>query len=135
MSAVGSLRPSLPVLVFRALRVSQWTKNGVLLAPLLFARGIFEKWLLVHALAAVFAFSLLASGVYVINDWFDREKDRLHPEKRKRPIAAGHLSGSAAIALVVLCWGGAAAVGWYVGPGFLGVMGGYLVLQVPTPGC
>jgi 4-hydroxybenzoate polyprenyltransferase len=129
-SALDTHRPALPVAMLRAMRPKQWTKNGVLLAPLLFARGIFEKGLLVHALAAVFAFSLLASGVYVINDWFDREKDRLHPEKRKRPIAAGHLSGSAAVVLVALCWAGAAAVGWYVGAGFLGVMGGYLVLQV-----
>lgn len=129
-TALDSHRPALPVAMLRAMRPKQWTKNGVLLAPLLFARGIFERGLLVHALAAVFAFSLLASGVYVINDWVDREKDRLHPEKRKRPIAAGHLGGGAAVALVGLCWGGAAGVGWYVGPAFLGVMGGYLLLQV-----
>lgn len=116
--------------MLRAMRPKQWTKNGALLIPLLFARGIFARGLLFHALAAVAAFSLLASGVYVLNDWFDREKDRLHPEKRKRPIAAGHLSGAGAVTLVALCWGGAAAIGWYVGPHFLGVMGGYLLLQV-----
>jgi 4-hydroxybenzoate polyprenyltransferase len=114
----------------RAMRPRQWIKNVVLLVPLVFARGVFEQGLVVRALAAALAFSLLASGVYVVNDWVDREKDRLHPDKRKRPIAAGHLGFAAAMALVATCWGGAAAVGWYVGTPFLGIMGGYLVLQV-----
>lgn len=123
-------RPPLPLAAFRALRVKQWTKNGALLAPLLFAKSIFAEGLALKAVLAVVAFSLLASGVYVVNDWFDREKDRLHPEKRKRPIAAGHLGGGAAFALVLACWGGAAALAWRLGPAFSGVLGGYLALQV-----
>jgi 4-hydroxybenzoate polyprenyltransferase len=129
-SGLDTQRPALPVAMLRALRPKQWTKNGVLLVPLIFAKHIFEGGLLLHALASVAAFSLLASGVYVINDWVDRENDRLHPEKRRRPIAAGHLSGSLALVLLALCWAGAAAIGWYVGPVFLGVMAGYLLLQV-----
>ncbi|MCC6337809.1 MAG: decaprenyl-phosphate phosphoribosyltransferase [Myxococcales bacterium] len=129
-SALDTQAPILPIAMIRALRPRQWAKNAVLLVPLLFAKGVLEKGLVFHALAAVAAFSLLASGVYVVNDWVDREKDRLHPEKRKRPIAAGHLNGTLALLLLVLCWGGAAGIGWYVGQGFLGVMGGYLVLQV-----
>lgn len=123
-------RPSLPVAALRALRPKQWTKNGVLLVPLLFSRNVVSGAPLLQALLAVAAFSLLASGVYVVNDWVDRERDRLHPEKRRRPIAAGHLSGAAAAALVVLCWGAAAGLGWSLGPHFLGVAAGYLVLQV-----
>lgn len=129
-AALDTQRPPLPVAMVRAMRPKQWTKNAVLLVPLIFARGVFAQGLLVHALSAVFAFSLLASGVYVVNDWVDRDKDRLHPEKRKRPIAAGHLGFGSAMALVAICWGGAAAVGWYVGTPFLGIMGGYLLLQV-----
>ncbi|MEW5742465.1 MAG: decaprenyl-phosphate phosphoribosyltransferase [Myxococcota bacterium] len=123
-------RPLLPIAMIRALRPRQWAKNAVLLVPLLFAKHVRESGLVFHALAAVAAFSLLASGVYVVNDWVDREKDRLHPEKRKRPIAAGHLSGAMALLLLVGCWGGAAGIGWYVGQAFLGVMAGYLLLQV-----
>jgi 4-hydroxybenzoate polyprenyltransferase len=113
-------KPLFIVSAIKALRPKQWTKNGALLAPLL---------LLTRALIAVGVFSLLASGVYIVNDWFDREKDRLHPEKRKRPIAAGHLSGFGAAALVAICWGVAAAGAWWVSPEFAGVLGGYLVLQ------
>lgn len=129
-AAVEVHRPPLLVAAVRALRPRQWTKNGVLLVPLLFAKSIFSQGLALRALLGVGAFSLLASGVYVVNDWFDREKDRLHPEKRKRPIAAGHLSGTAAIVLVALCWSVAGAVGWWISPSFVAVLAGYLALQV-----
>lgn len=125
-------RPPVAVAALRALRPRQWTKNGVLLVPLLFAKSIFQGPALWHALLAVVSFSLLASGVYVVNDWIDRDKDRLHPEKRKRPIAAGHLGGGAAIAVVAVCWAASFALGWVLParPAFLGVLAGYLALQV-----
>jgi 4-hydroxybenzoate polyprenyltransferase len=125
----GEARPPVALAALRALRVRQWIKNAVLLTPLVFAKSIFAEGQLLRALLAVASFSLLASGVYVVNDWVDREKDRLHPEKRKRPIAAGHLGGAAAAGLVALCWGGALALGWPLGPEFLGVLGAYLALQ------
>jgi 4-hydroxybenzoate polyprenyltransferase len=134
MEALSTNAPVWPLAALKALRPKQWTKNGVLLAPLIFAKSAFETGLVVRALVAVVAFSLLASGVYVINDWVDREKDRLHPEKRRRPIAAGHLGLGSAIVLVVVCWGGAAALGAWLGVGFLGVLGGYLLLQVVYTG-
>lgn len=129
MSAVDVKRPLLIVAALKALRPKQWTKNAALLVPLLFAKSIFAQGLAVRALLGVGIFSLLASGVYVVNDWFDREKDRLHPEKRKRPIAAGHLPGPAAIGLVVVCWGVAGFGAWRLSSSFAAVLLGYLVLQ------
>ena len=129
MSAVDVRRPHILVAAVRALRPKQWTKNAALLVPLLFAKGIFEKGLAVRAVLAVGIFSLLASGVYVLNDWFDREKDRLHPKKRLRPIAAGHLSGGAAVGVVAVCWGIAGAGAWWLSPSFAAVLVSYLVLQ------
>lgn len=130
MEAVTTPAPLWPIAAVKALRPKQWTKNGVLLVPLIFAKSAVEGGLVVKALVAVIAFSLLASGVYVVNDWVDREKDRLHPEKRKRPIAAGHLGFGSAMFLTALCWAGAGALGWWLGLPFLGVLGGYLLLQV-----
>lgn len=123
-------KPPMILAAFRALRVKQWTKNAVLLVPLLFAKSLFAEGLAIKAAISVLAFSFLASGVYVVNDWVDREKDRLHPEKKKRPIAAGHLGLGGAIALVIVCWSLALGLGWWVGAPFLGVLGGYLMLQV-----
>lgn len=127
---VDGPKPNPIVAAIRALRPKQWTKNAILLVPLLFAKGIFEKGLAVRALIAVGIFSLLASGVYVVNDWFDRDKDRLHPAKRKRPIAAGHLSGLGAVGLVAICWGVAGVGAWWLSPAFAAVLGSYLLLQV-----
>ncbi|MBS1150755.1 MAG: 4-hydroxybenzoate polyprenyltransferase-like prenyltransferase [Myxococcaceae bacterium] len=123
------VRPPLALSALKALRIKQWTKNGVLLAPLLFAKGVVREGLPLKSATAVAAFCLLASGVYLVNDWADQEKDRHHPEKRHRPIAAGLLSLPVVLALVAVCWGGAAALGLWLGTPFLGVCLAYLALQ------
>src|SRR5258707_2993086 len=99
-----TVRVAFPVAAIKALRPKQWTKNGVLFVPLLFAKSIFVQGQLLRSAIAVAAFCLLASGVYLMNDWFDREEDRLHPEKRHRPIAAGQLGARALVGLLALCW-------------------------------
>ena len=122
-------RPPLPLAALKALRIKQWTKNGVLFAPLLFAKGVVREGLPLKTAAAIASFSLLASGVYLVNDWADKEKDRHHPEKRHRPIAAGLLSLPIVLVMVALCWAGAAALGYWLGMPFLSVCAAYLVLQ------
>ena len=78
-------------LIAAQLRIRQWSKNLLVLgAPL--AAGVLDDWAyLWPALLAFLAFGLVASGLYVINDLADREADRLHPEKSRRPIASGKL--------------------------------------------
>lgn len=128
--APPTARVAFPVAAIRALRPRQWTKNGVLFVPLLFAKSIFVQGQLVRSALAVAAFCLLASGVYLVNDWFDREKDRLHPEKKHRPIAAGQLRPPAVVALLALCWGGSAALALSINRQFALVCVGYVALQV-----
>ncbi len=130
MEALSTAAPAWPLSALKALRPKQWTKNGILLAPLVFAKSALEGGLVLRAMVAVASFSLLASGVYVLNDWFDRDKDRLHPEKRRRPIAAGHLGLPSAVALVLASWSLSAGLGAWLGTPFLSVLAGYLVLQV-----
>ena len=80
----------------KALRVEQWTKNGVVMMAWFFSvadasqREIARGWgsfLMAFAMAG--AFSLVSSAFYLLNDVSDYEADRLHPVKRNRPIAAG----------------------------------------------
>jgi len=89
----------------RALRPHQWTKNLLVFAALLFSKHLFEKEPFLRALLAFVAFCGLAGAVYLWNDIADIEQDRLHPKKKKRPLAAGELSirtaTLGAIALVV----------------------------------
>ena len=113
-----------------SLRPRQWTKNGALLVAALFSRHARDPASLRLALLGVAAFCLLASAVYLGNDIADREQDRLHPEKRLRPIAAGELPvGLAAGAAVLLALGGL-TLSSTLGGSFLTVALAYLGLQV-----
>jgi 4-hydroxybenzoate polyprenyltransferase len=75
----------------RLLRARQWIKNVVVFAGLIFAGRLSETAFLTHALGAFITFCLLSSAIYVFNDIIDVERDRLHPKKRDRPLAAGEL--------------------------------------------
>ncbi len=72
----------------KALRPHQWIKNSLVFLPVLLAHQLTLHTGL-QALLAFVAFSLVASGVYVLNDLLDLAADRAHPRKRKRPFAAG----------------------------------------------
>ena len=78
--------------LLRALRPHQWAKNLILLVPAILAQVWSNAGVPTALLAALVAFSLAASGGYVINDLLDVEADRAHPEKRRRPFAAGEIS-------------------------------------------
>jgi 4-hydroxybenzoate polyprenyltransferase len=75
--------------IVRTVRPHQWMKNVFVLAPLVFAKELFDWELLVRGGGAFFVFCLLAGAVYTINDIVDAPADRIHPVKRHRPIAAG----------------------------------------------
>lgn len=91
---------------FAALRPRQWTKNGLVLLALVFARRLTDGAAVERVLLAFAAFALASSAVYIFNDLVDRDRDRLHPRKRLRPLASGALSPrgaliTAALALLV----------------------------------
>jgi decaprenyl-phosphate phosphoribosyltransferase len=74
------------------MRVKQWVKNLFLFVPTFFAGNFFNVTELLHLLAGAGAFSLVASGIYVVNDYKDRFLDKLHPVKKFRPLASGEVS-------------------------------------------
>jgi 4-hydroxybenzoate polyprenyltransferase len=93
-----------------SLRPKQWIKNLVIFAGLVFSQNLNHPLLLLKACAAFALFCLLSSAVYLANDIADRERDRRHPLKRQRPVAAGALSPrSAALAALILGLGALAA--------------------------
>jgi len=94
---------SMTIPLLRLLRPHQWLKNGFVFVGLLFGHAWADPVKLGQALAAFAAFCLLASAVYVMNDLIDREQDRLHPKKKSRPLAAGTVSGPAALTLAAAC--------------------------------
>ena len=88
----------------KALRPKQWAKNVLILAPVVFSSVyLTDPMRLLDAVLAVASFSLLASSGYLLNDYLDREADRKHPKKSKRPIASGALpEGLALVEMVVV---------------------------------
>lgn len=76
----------------RLARPHHWMKNALVLLPLICSGQFLELWRLRHALLGFLAFSFLASGIYVVNDIRDREKDRNSTAKCNRPIASGAIS-------------------------------------------
>ena len=77
----------MPALI-RLLRPLQWLKNGFVFTPLIFSKHLFEKEYNNKAIIAFIAFCLVSSAVYIINDIVDKEADKIHPEKKKRPLAS-----------------------------------------------
>jgi len=98
--------------LIKSFRIKQWVKNGFLFAGLIFDEQLFNTKPLFHTIIGFILFNLITSSVYLINDLFDIEVDRLHPEKKNRPIAAGRISKRTAITIALILIS-AAAVGAY----------------------
>ncbi len=113
----------------RSLRPRQWTKNGVVLVGLIFARQLGQPEPVVRATLALVDFCLLSGAVYLANDLVDLEKDRRHPVKRHRPLAAGLLSRRVAAAAAALLAAGALALALALSRPFFVTAVAYLVLQ------
>jgi len=87
----------------RLLRINQWVKNAFVFAPLFFSGQLRDTGKLGATVLASLAFCLVASSVYVLNDIRDATQDRLHPDKRSRPIAAGLVSPIVASVIGIIC--------------------------------
>lgn len=124
-----------PYLLAKSARPQQWIKNLALFAALVFSGFFFHDpvdgpayfWTVFFAFLV---FNILTSAIYITNDIIDRDADRLHPYKRKRPIASGALpvkvAAFAAIAGLVI----AVASSFYFPPFFRLTVMGYLFLQI-----
>lgn len=88
--------------IFNLLRVNQWVKNLFVFIPIFFAGDLLKAGKLVDVFFAFFAFCFVASSIYIVNDLQDLEADRQHPEKLKRPLAAGVVKPQAAKVIFVI---------------------------------
>ncbi|OGL00183.1 MAG: phosphoribose diphosphate--decaprenyl-phosphate phosphoribosyltransferase [Candidatus Rokubacteria bacterium RIFCSPHIGHO2_12_FULL_73_22] len=113
--------------VLVSLRPRQWVKNLFVLAGLIFAQKLFTPavW---TALAAFLVFCALSGAVYLLNDVADRERDRVDPRKRGRPIAAGRLGVGVAVAAAALLIAASLVAAALLAPAFLATAVAYVVL-------
>ena len=114
----------------KLLRPHQWVKNGFVFVGLIFGEAFSDLALLGQVALAALAFSLAASSIYVINDLADREKDRLHPVKRHRPLAAGTVNVTQALLLAGACLFGALMLAHTVSLAVLLIVAAYAAINV-----
>src|SRR5882672_12272032 len=113
--------------VLVSLRPRQWVKNLFVFAGLVFGQRLFTPavW---PALGAFAIFCGLSGAIYLVNDVADREKDRLHPKKRERPIAAGRLPVRVALGVAAALVAAGLVAAARISAGFLLVAVAYVVL-------
>ena len=112
------------------MRPLHWTKNTFVFAALIFGRQLFNLQAVGRAIGGFLCFCLAASAIYIINDIVDRDKDLLHPEKCKRPIAAGNISVSSALTFSILCSIVAIAGAFFLSRNFTIIILIYIVLMI-----
>lgn len=119
--------------IVRLCRPKQWVKNLFVLLPAFFSGTIFNIDVMWPTLVALAAFCLASSAVYCLNDLVDAPADRLHPEKCRRPVAAGEVGRATALALAVGLAAAAVALPALLPVPFfvptLAVVGAYLLLN------
>lgn len=113
----------------RLLRPIQWSKNAVVLAALVFGRAWEEPENIPRALVAVLAFCLVSSAGYIVNDWVDIDRDRHHPLKRNRPLAAGAIPVRRALYLAALLLAASLGISAAIAPGLALVVAAYAILM------
>jgi 4-hydroxybenzoate polyprenyltransferase len=124
--------------VLKEMRPRQWSKNGIVFVALIFS--VNQQWLpekvstwdhlVIRALITALCFCAVSGAEYMINDLKDRESDRMHPTKRRRPIAAGLVGPREAVIWAACLAGGGIIVAFLVDWRTGAVMVGYLSLML-----
>jgi len=128
---VVSTRRSRLRAAFKALRVHQWSKNALVLLPVLLSPVRPSFGVLKNAALAMLSLSLCASAGYVFNDLVDVGADRAHATKRRRPFASGALPLQYGPPLLALLLGTSFGVAFATLPTmFVGMLALYLVLTL-----
>ena len=116
--------------IWMTMRPWQWTKNVVIFVPIIFAQKAYNTTLLVHALFAFVLFCGASSCIYIANDLLDRDNDRIHPVKGRRPIASGDLAPGIAVSVLVVMLVAVVALSFCVNQKFGLTLMGYVVLNL-----
>jgi decaprenyl-phosphate phosphoribosyltransferase len=118
------------IAVVRTARPRQWPKNLLVFAAPLAGKTLGRPDGLAYALVAAAAFGLASAAVYFVNDVADADRDRRHPRKRYRPVAAGDLPARDALVLGAVCAAAGLAAGAAISvPLLTAAVGAYLVLS------
>jgi 4-hydroxybenzoate polyprenyltransferase len=116
--------------LIKAMRPRQWTKNGFIFFGLIFDKQLFLPEPFFRTLQGFFLFCLISSAVYLFNDIADIEGDRLHPQKKNRPLASGALPLNIALGTAVILSITTLLLAYLLEPAFAVILGFYLTLNL-----
>jgi decaprenyl-phosphate phosphoribosyltransferase len=112
------------------IRPKDWAKNLFLFLPVFFAGLIFNVEVLFQLFKGFICFSLVASSIYIINDYRDIEDDKKHPIKKMRPMASGSVKKSTGLFIATIFLIAGIAGAWFLRDKFLLVLSMYFVLNL-----
>ena len=115
--------------VVKSMRPSQWTKNLVVFAGLVFSRNLFDQELAAKSFEAFVVFCILSGMIYLINDIADIEKDKLHHRKKERPLPSGRLKVPVAVVASLVGTVFGLYLAWWIGREFFTVAAVFLALN------
>lgn len=113
--------------IVKAIRARQWVKNLLVFIPIITAHKLLDVEILAAGGLAFVAISFCASSIYLLNDLFDVDADRRHPEKWRRPLASGNLTIPVAIVLSLLLMAAGFAISLRLPADAVKLIGVYLV--------
>ena len=114
----------------KLLRPKDWAKNLFLFLPLFFGREISNIHKVIAVALGFIAFSCIASSIYIINDYRDREDDRKHPVKCKRPLASGAVSPTAGLVIAAFLIIAGFTLAWFIRDKFVFVLAIYFLVNL-----
>ncbi|MBV6644178.1 MAG: UbiA prenyltransferase family protein [Cyclobacteriaceae bacterium] len=116
--------------VIKLLRPNHYVKNLFVFTPIFFGGEITNVELLMNSLTAFVSFSLIASSIYILNDYKDVESDKKHPEKANRPLASRAVNHRFALVLMVLLVLASFSIAFSISINSLVIVGFYFVLNI-----
>lgn len=123
------MKESVLIHYIKLLRPHQYIKNLFIFAPIIFSFHVNSQTML-EAFFVFVLFSLIASSIYVLNDYMDLEEDKQHPKKKNRPLASGKVSLKSAKLLIVFLSSTALVSAYFYSLELLAVLGIYFVLNI-----
>lgn len=121
---------SKPANYLRVMRPSHWLKNGFVFVGLVFGHAWTQAPIVTAVVLAFAAFCMTASSIYIVNDIADREADRAHPVKRRRPIASGAVAVNEAWVLAMALAFSGLWLAWAAAPKVFAIVLGYALLNL-----
>ena len=118
------------IALFKLARTHHYIKNIFIFAPLFFALKLSDFMLLKQSIIAFIAFSLTASAIYILNDFYDIETDKLHPIKKYRPLASGEIGKHQALSVMFILFTLGISLMGFISNEALLILSFYIILNI-----